>query len=193
MTNQLLVDSATVSAAAPRSRGRGHRAWAKARQHPLGAIASVYLVLLVIAGLMAASLAPFDPAEQDLSNVLSGPTSEHWLGTDTLGRDLLSQLLYGIRPSLVGAVQALVVFLAVGVTIGIVAGYRGGRVDAIVGRTVDLAMSIPTIIMILVLRGVSRRIPGSILVLLLGSVAVLAAGLPIETIGTRFGGVPSFS
>ena len=154
MTNQVLVDSATAIAAAPRSPGRVHRLWVKARQHPLGAVASVYLVLLVIVGLMASTLAPFDPAEQDLSNVLSGPTAEHWLGTDTLGRDLLSQLLYGIRPSLVGAVQALVVFLAVGVTIGILAGYRGGRVDAVVGRTVDLAMSIPTIIMILVVLGV---------------------------------------
>ncbi|MET0909429.1 MAG: dipeptide/oligopeptide/nickel ABC transporter permease/ATP-binding protein [Ilumatobacteraceae bacterium] len=167
MTNPLLVDaapdrafeptagdSATVVSPAPTSPGLGHRVWSKVRPHPLGAIASLYLVLLVIVGLMASSLAPYDPAAQDLSNVLSGPTADHWLGTDTLGRDLLSQLLYGIRPSLVGAVQASIVFLTLGVTIGIIAGYVGGRIDAIVGRTVDLAMSIPTIIMILVVLGV---------------------------------------
>ena len=127
---------------------------------------------MVIVGLFPATFAPFDPMKQDLGQALSGPTSEHWLGTDTLGRDLLSQLIFGIRPSLVGAVQALAAFLAIGVSVGILVGYVGGRLDSIVGRTVDLVMAIPAIIMILVVLGVFPNNPPAAMIAL-GALASL--------------------
>ena len=131
-----------------------------------------YLTVMVIVGLFPATFAPFDPVKQDLGQALSGPTSEHWLGTDTLGRDLLSQLIFGIRPSLVGAVQALAAFLAIGVSVGILVGYVGGRLDSIVGRTVDLVMAIPAIIMILVVLGVFPNNPPAAMIAL-GALASL--------------------
>ncbi|MEU6231150.1 ABC transporter permease, partial [Streptomyces sp. NPDC047042] len=93
-------------------------------RHPLGAVAAAYLALLVLAGLFAPVIAPYSPDEQDLSTVLSGPSGAHWLGADTVGRDVLSRLLYGINPALVNTLTALAVFLLLGVPLGILAGYR---------------------------------------------------------------------
>ena len=124
------------------------------RRQPAGAVAVVYLLALVIVGLFAEHIAPYPIGRQDLRDVLSGPSSTHWLGSDTLGRDLLSQLLYSIGPSLVGTVEALAVFVGVGVVLGVAAGYLGGPVDAAISRVVELVQSIPAIIMILVTLGV---------------------------------------
>lgn len=136
-------------------RGRAvSRAWAACRRYPWGAAAAAYLVLLIIVGLGAEWIAPFPIGKQDLRDVLSGPSSTHWLGTDTLGRDQLSQLIYSIPPSLVATAEALLVFLIVGVTFGVLAGYRRGAVDAVISRFVELVQSIPAIIVILVVLGV---------------------------------------
>jgi peptide/nickel transport system permease protein len=116
----------------------------------LGVAALAYLVLLVLAGLLASVLAPYDPEQQDLNLVLSGPTADHWLGTDALGRDVLSRLLFGIQPSLVNSLIAVAVFLALGVPLGILAGYRGGWPDSVISRVAELALSIPPIIIVLV-------------------------------------------
>ncbi|WP_419863599.1 dipeptide/oligopeptide/nickel ABC transporter permease/ATP-binding protein [Candidatus Poriferisodalis sp.] len=134
--------------------GAMSRAWAVCGRHRWGAASAAYLLLLIIVGLCAGWIAPFPHGQQDLRDVLSGPSSAHWLGTDTLGRDLLSQLIYSIRPSLVATAEALAVFLAVGVSFGILAGYRRGAVDAAISRFVELVQSIPAIIVILVVLGV---------------------------------------
>ena len=106
--------------------------------------------------------------------MLSGPSNTHWLGSDTLGRDLLSQLLYSIRPSLVATFEALVVFLSFGVTFGIIAGYLGGAADAVISRVVELMQSIPAIIMILVVLGV---FPDSVLAAMVALGVLASAGL----------------
>ena len=125
-----------------------------ARRQPAGTAAAAYLLALVAVGLLATQIAPYPLGKQNLRNVLSGPSGDHWLGSDTLGRDILSQLLYSIRPTLLATVEALAVFLGIGVTGGILAGYLGGAVDAAVSRVVELMQSIPAIIMILVVLGV---------------------------------------
>ncbi|MDX2939544.1 dipeptide/oligopeptide/nickel ABC transporter permease/ATP-binding protein [Streptomyces ipomoeae] len=124
------------------------------RRQPLGAVAAAYLVLLVLAGLLAPVIAPHPPAEQDLSTVLAGPSGAHWLGTDTVGRDVLSRLLYGIDPALVNTLIALAVFLLLGVPLGILAGYRGGPLDTAISRTAELVLGVPAIIFVLVVLGV---------------------------------------
>ena len=144
------------------------------RRQPVGAAAVVYLLALVVVGLLAEQVAPYPLGQQDLQNVLSGPSSTHWLGSDTLGRDLLSQLLYSIRPSLVATFEALVVFPCVGVVFGIVAGYLGGAVDAAISRVVELVQSIPAIIMILVVLGV---FPSSVLAAMVALGVLASAGL----------------
>ena len=142
-------------AAAPK-RNRLVRAW---RSQPLGVIAAAFILLVVILGILAPFIAPYPAGKQDLLVTLSGPTAEHWLGTDTLGRDILSRLLFAIIPSLGYAAVATVVFLAVGIPFGILAGYRGGRIDSIISRIAELAMSIPAIIILLVVLAVFASNP----------------------------------
>lgn len=142
--------------AATPKRNRLVRAW---RSQPLGVIAAAFILLVVILGILAPFIAPYPAGKQDLLVTLSGPTAEHWLGTDTLGRDILSRLLFAIIPSLGYAAVATVVFLAVGIPFGILAGYRGGRIDSIISRTAELAMSIPAIIILLVVLAVFASNP----------------------------------
>ncbi|MEU6223092.1 ABC transporter, partial [Streptomyces sp. NPDC047042] len=120
MNREAVPASAPTAKPAPEPR-RLRRALGR---QPLGAVATAYLALLVLAGLLAPAIAPYSPDEQDLSTVLSGPSGAHWLGTDTVGRDVLSRLLYGINPALVNTLTALAVFLLLGVPLGILAGYR---------------------------------------------------------------------
>ena len=150
------------------------RVWSVWRRHPAGTAAIAFLLTLIVVGLFAEQIAPYPLGKQDLRDVLSGPSSSHWLGSDTLGRDLLSQLLYSIRPSLVATFEALVVFIGVGVVFGILAGYLGGAVDAAISRVVELMQSIPAIIMILVVLGVFSS---SVLAAMVALGVIASAGL----------------
>ncbi|HLI58790.1 MAG TPA: dipeptide/oligopeptide/nickel ABC transporter permease/ATP-binding protein [Solirubrobacteraceae bacterium] len=116
---------------------------------PRGVCAVAFLLLVIIACALAAVIAPSGPIVQDLSAVNRGPSSHHLLGTDALGRDLLSRLLYGGRSSLVGVAEAVLALLVISVPLGVVAGYTGGAVDRVITRTADLVMSIPVIIILL--------------------------------------------
>lgn len=119
-------------------------------RRPVAGLSVVFLLLLVLCGFLAPLLAPQSPQAQDVVHALQGPSAEHLLGTDTLGRDVLSRMLYGIAPTFLGAVQAVLVFLALGVPVGVLAGYLGGRADAVVNRVAELVLSIPPIIIVLV-------------------------------------------
>ncbi len=121
------------------------------RRHPLGALALGFLALLALSAAMADLLAPYDPTATDLRNSLSTPTGDHLLGTDALGRDLLSRLLFGARVSLIGAAQAVATVVAVGVPLGLLAGYLGGWVDRVAGVIIDVLLAVPGIVMLLVI------------------------------------------
>jgi peptide/nickel transport system permease protein len=125
---------------------------------PVGVGAATFLLLLVLACAAAPLIAPDNPATQDLTNVLSGPSAHHLLGTDTLGRDVLSRLLYGGRRSLLSVAEGLAVVLALGVPLGLAAGYRGGGADRALSRGAEMVMAIPPIIIILVVLAV---LPGN--------------------------------
>jgi peptide/nickel transport system permease protein len=129
-----------------------------ARQ-PLAVAGLAYLVVLILAGLLAPALAPHSPDQQDLLHTLQGPSGAHLLGTDPLGRDVLSRLLFGITPSLVNAAVAVVVFLSLGVPAGLASGYVGGVLDAVVSRVVELMLSIPPVILVLVVLAVFSSTP----------------------------------
>ena len=96
------------------------------------------LILLIISAVLAPWIAPYSYSYQDLNLGASPPSGEHLLGTDILGRDLLSRILYGARISLLVGFVATGVALVIGVSWGIVAGYVGGRVDSIMMRIVDI-------------------------------------------------------
>jgi peptide/nickel transport system permease protein len=117
-----------------------------------------FLALLVLACLLAPLIAPYDPREQDLARVLTGPTSHNLLGTDTLGRDVLSRLLHGGVRSMRSVVEGVAVVLAIGVPLGLVAGYAGGWPDRLLSRWAEIVLAIPAIILILVVLAV---LPGN--------------------------------
>jgi peptide/nickel transport system permease protein len=116
---------------------------------PLGVTAAVILMLIIAAAVFAEQLAPFDPLQQDLFNVKQLPDSTYLLGTDSLGRDVLSRLLFGARDSLSGVLLAVVVALAISIPVGVTAGYVGGWFDRFVMRMIDINMAIPNLIVTL--------------------------------------------
>lgn len=123
------------------------------RQRP-ALIALTFLVLVTLAAITAPLLAPHDPLEQNLLGVLRQPGGEHLLGTDELGRDVFSRTLYAGQVSLLAAAQAVGVAVALGVLPGLVAGYAGRRVDAVIMRITDALMSFPPLILAIAFVGV---------------------------------------
>lgn len=119
-------------------------------RRPLVVCAIAFLAALVLVSIAAPLFAPYNPDAQDLTRVLSGPTAHNLLGTDTLGRDVLSRLIYGGRRSLLSIVEGLVVVMALGIPLGLAAGYAGGWVDRVLGRLGEMVMAIPAIVLILV-------------------------------------------
>ncbi|MFC7554733.1 ABC transporter permease subunit [Pseudoroseomonas wenyumeiae] len=112
-------------------------------------LALLLLALLLGLAALAPWIAPFDPAETNLAQRLMPPSTMHWLGTDHLGRDLLSRLLWGARASL-GAVGAiLLLVLAIGTVLGCLAGLLGGVVDTVLMRLADAFMTVPTLVLAL--------------------------------------------
>ncbi|MEU6284777.1 dipeptide/oligopeptide/nickel ABC transporter permease/ATP-binding protein [Streptomyces sp. NPDC047028] len=121
---------------------------------PAGALSLGWLVVLTVATLAAPLLTTHGPLDQDLDHVLSGPASGHLLGTDNLGRDLLSRLLFGGRSTLLAVAEALAVYLLVGVTLGLASGFLGGWVDRLTVRAADVLFALPGIIIVLVVLSV---------------------------------------
>ena len=111
----------------------------------------VVVILVMVAAILAAPLLAADPLEQDLSVALTGPSGRHWLGTDNLGRDIWSRILFGGRVSLVIGLFVLLVAGAVGVVYGAISGYLGGMVDAVMMRIVDIFLSFPSIMLALLI------------------------------------------
>ena len=120
-------------------------------RRPASALAVAWLVVISVACAGASVVAPYNYNRQDLLNIYSGPSVSHWLGTDILGRDILSRILYGGRVTLVGLLVAVGIYLAVGIPLGLVSGYFSGRSDRLIMRLCDLMFSIPSIILILVI------------------------------------------
>jgi peptide/nickel transport system permease protein len=143
---------ASTTAEAPRpSRGRGRLVWNQFRRSRAGLAGLAILALFLLAGLFAPMLAPYDPYEIDLEASLRGPGGGHWLGRDELGRDLLSRIIYGARLSLVIGVIAVAIGATVGVPVGALSGYLGGRVDLFTQRAIDVMLAFPGILLAIVL------------------------------------------
>ena len=117
----------------------------------------IYILLLVVVAIITPFIAPYDYAYQDLALGASAPSSDHLLGTDTLGRDLLTRMMYGSRISLMVGFLATSVALIIGVIWGTIAGFSGGKTDAIMMRIVDTLYGIPFIILIILLMVIFGR------------------------------------
>jgi peptide/nickel transport system permease protein len=115
------------------------------------ALGSAVLLCLTVAAALAARALPFDPIQFDLSQALDPPTWSHPLGTDELGRDLLTRLVYGARTSLGIAFGSVCLAATIGAFFGVLAGYAGGRLDAAVMQAVNVALSFPAVLLALLL------------------------------------------
>lgn len=130
-----------------RAPGAAARAWGSMRRRPVTAVAGAFVLLLVVTAVFAPLLAPYDPYVQDVVNRLQPPSSEHWLGTDDYGRDVLSRLIFGARISLQASLQAVALALVLGLPLGVIAGYRSGWVDTVLTRIMDALMSAPSLVL----------------------------------------------
>src|SRR5438105_1415996 len=122
-------------------------AFVRTWRNPLGFFGLLILGLLVFAAIAAPLISPYDPIVQHQGKELLGPNSAFWLGTDELGRDLLSRVIYGARPSLVVALMVVVIGGGLGIVTGLVAGYMGGWVNAVLMRLFDAMFAFPPILL----------------------------------------------
>ena len=136
------------SARAPRSPFQ--LAMLRLRRAKLAIAGMVVIALLALGAIFADYIAPYGADEQDLFSITQPATREHWLGTDELGRDELSRLLYGGRISLLVGVSAALLSTAVGLLVGAIAGYYGGWIDQLLMRFVDLMLAFPAIFLLLI-------------------------------------------
>jgi peptide/nickel transport system permease protein len=113
------------------------------------AVGLVFVFLLIFTAIFAPILAPYDPYQQDLKSALKGPSSSHLLGTDEIGRDLLSRIIYGSRISLLVGIVGVSIAGVVGILLGLLAGYYGGWINNIIMRFLDTLLALPPLVLIL--------------------------------------------
>jgi oligopeptide transport system permease protein len=132
-------------------------AWMRLRRNKLAVAGAIILIVITLACIFAPWLSRYGYEQQDLVLGAAAPSGAHWLGTDIFGRDLLTRILYGGRVSLMVGMIATSVALIIGVTWGAIAGYFGGRVDAVMMRIVDILYALPFIIFVILLMVVFGR------------------------------------
>lgn len=170
-----MADVATI----PGRRAQAHHGWlaTSARRfarNVVGMVALVVLVIIVGSSVAAPLIAPFEPLQMQPSAAMSGPSPSHWLGTDRFGRDTFSRVLYGGQLTLQVAFVSALLSAVVGVTLGLVAGYRGGAIDDVIMRLVDVLLAFPGIM------------------LALAVVSVLQPGLNSIILAVGISGIPYF-
>ena len=150
------VPKASVSApgvlgAAPRPRETSGVCafWRRFVRARLAWVGLVIIVAFALMAIFAPSLAPYDPNKQSLTQLLQPPNAQHWLGTDELGRDILSRILYGARVSLSVGIISVGIALVIGVVLGLISGYFGGWTDTLIGRGTDALLAFPALVLAL--------------------------------------------
>ena len=143
--------TAAVPAVRVAPRAAGAAVWRRMRRNRTAMAGLAVLILFALSGIFAPYLAQYDPYRSDLENSLTGPSRTHWLGTDELGRDILSRIVYGARVSMVIGTISVSIGVVLGVPVGLFGGYFGGRFDLLSQRVVDVLLGFPGIILAIVL------------------------------------------
>jgi len=144
------VEAAVEFTALPRRRGVVRRLL----RRPGPTIALAYLVVLGLAAVFAPLVAPYDPNELDIPNRFATPSWSHPFGTDDLGRDLLSRIIFGARVSLVVSLSVIAIAMSIALAVGLFSGYTGGRVDGVLMRVADGGLSFPPLVLALAVAGI---------------------------------------
>ena len=153
MTSALPLDLPTRarSEAARAARAGRSGAFVRLLRRPSAAFGLVVVALFVAMALAAPFLAPYDPIATSFSTVRKAPSAAHWFGTDEIGRDVLSRVIFGARASLAAGVVSVLISLAIGVPVGLLAGYAGGRTDMLISRLTDALLACPFLILAIAL------------------------------------------
>jgi peptide/nickel transport system permease protein len=139
--------------APPRPPSRLLKFWRWMLSDPRAVLSIGYLVMLLFVSITAPVIAPYSPVAQDVSQLLVPPSFEHWLGTDDLGRDVLSRLIWGAPNSMYASLFAVFVAIVLGVPVGLIIGFLGGWLDEIISRFIDALLSFPPIVLAIAVTG----------------------------------------
>lgn len=120
------------------------------RQNKLAVFSALVILAIIILAVFAPVFSPYDPAAQSLRERLAAPSAEHWLGTDKLGRDILSRIIYGARVSLVIGLLPTFISMFIGTILGLFAGYYGGKTDFVIMRLADIMLAFPSLLLAMV-------------------------------------------
>jgi peptide/nickel transport system permease protein len=131
--------------------------WKRFRRHP-GAIMGTIVLACIILAVVFAGFSPYDPIKSDITSRNQPPSLTHPMGTDALGRDLMTRVLYGGRISLLVGLSVMVITLLIGVPVGAIAGYFGGNIDNILMRITDASLSLPSLLVLILLSAILREV-----------------------------------
>ena len=120
------------------------------QQNKLAVFSALVILAIIILAVFAPVFSPYDPAAQSLRERLAAPSAEHWLGTDKLGRDILSRIIYGARVSLVIGLLPTFISMFIGTILGLFAGYYGGKTDFVIMRLADIMLAFPSLLLAMV-------------------------------------------
>ncbi|WP_076862529.1 ABC transporter permease [Bradyrhizobium mercantei] len=150
MTDTAFPTSASL-AAAETLESPARRAWRRLIRRKGAVLGLAVIALFILLAVFAPLIVPYDPIATSWSLVRKAPSAQHWFGTDELGRDVLARVVYGARASLLAGVISVGIALAIGVPLGLVAGYRGGFIDALISRITDAMLACPFLILAIAL------------------------------------------
>jgi peptide/nickel transport system permease protein len=163
-----VISPVEVVHAPPAARGWTDAVSEFIRARPLGAAAAAVIVLMLLVAIFAAQLAPYDPEAVDFSAMLARPSTAHWLGTDSFGRDVLSRLVFGSRTALLVGFGASVLGATLGAVLGVASAYFAGRIDLYLQRLMDVFIAFPLIILALALVAIlGNSIPNLIIAIMI--------------------------
>ena len=120
-------------------------------RRPAAGIGLTVIVIVVAVALLAPVVAPYDPLATSWTAIRKAPSSAHWFGTDEIGRDVLSRVIWGARASLLAGIVSVLISLSIGVPVGLLAGYAGGKVDMLISRLTDAVLACPFLILAIAL------------------------------------------
>ena len=143
--------SATVASGAVLHRSPAALAVRRFRGRPAAVFGLVVIAVFVLAAIAAPLVAPYNPDATSWTLIRKAPSAAHWMGTDENGRDVFSRVVFGARASLLAGVVSVLIALGIGVPLGLLAGFAGGKVDAVIGRLVDAMLACPFLILAIAL------------------------------------------
>jgi peptide/nickel transport system permease protein len=130
------------------------RLWHRFRRNKGAVFGLGVFVAIVFMAVFADFIAPYNPLEQNYARIMEGPSTDHWLGTDSFGRDMLSRIIYGARIALIVGILAVLLAMVIGVTLGLISGYYGGIIDTVIMRVMDGVFAFPILILAIALMAV---------------------------------------